>query len=466
MKLHLPTIVWVALGAVSAPAQEVFNWEAAAHFSYAIHDAVVGTDAVGRRSVTVQFSVVDPLNGNHPWDLKNAPEFKQPAGASRLAVAVGWTTQDYQNTGAVSETLAPVPFKVVGGVASGGGAGIAPALPVSVDVLKNAVPVGPTHPGWYQVSATLPAQAAKSGVVALEGHPAWATTQADGSVVWERVPVKSVHRYIAITDAVANPRRAVVDIAKCKQCHDDKVHGDTVVPRLALHGANRVENLEVCVICHNPNQTDIGYRTSGDETPVDFKYMVHAIHAGERRHDPLTIIGFRGSTNDFSAVRFPGVLSDCVTCHVDNGSKGTFELPVASTVVGSTLVSGSVPGSFVDVDPANDRKMSPTVSACAACHDDNETLAHMMSRKTGGSFNALPADLASGRVRERCVECHGAGKEKDIRHVHEIRASRQASGMVGSGQTSGVKEEDDDDNGKKPEKTEKREKESRSGRRG
>ncbi|MCC6234214.1 MAG: hypothetical protein IT580_16340 [Verrucomicrobiales bacterium] len=412
------------------PAQEVMNWEASSHFQLNFHEVVPGLNAAGRHVVTVRFSVTDPLNGGAAWDILNAPEFKQPAGASRLFVDFGWATADYQNTGAANEALAPVPFRVVGGVPSGGGAGVGTALPVMVDALRNARLVGPGFPGWYEVTGVLPVQASGSGVVLLEGHPAWPTVQADGSTLWERVPVTSAHRFFAITDVAPVPRREVVQLNKCQQCHDGELHRGIEIPRLSLHGGNWTENLDVCVTCHNPNQTDIAYRTSGDETPIDFKYLVHAIHGTKRRQDPLVVVGFRGAVNDYSGVHFPSTVANCVVCHADNGRRGTFELPLAASVVGSTLDSRSVPGVQVDVDPANDLKMTPTVSVCSSCHDSNKALGHMMSRKTGGSFSATLADMGSGRVVERCVTCHGPGKDKSVRKVHEIeevKSSRRKS---------------------------------------
>lgn len=423
------------LGSAHVGAQESLNWEASRHFQFQLKEPVVALDGTGRRVVTVEFAVTDPLNGNAPWDIRTAPEFRQPAGASRLSVDFGWSTEDYQNTGAAGEALQSVPFRVVNGVASGGGIGLGPSLPILVDALRNAVPVGAGTPGWsgwYSVQATLPTQAAKSGVILLEGHPAWAVTAPDGSVTWERVPVKSVHRFFAITDPVPVERRAVVDIAKCQNCHDGKVHEGMAIPRLSLHGGNRTEEINVCVTCHNPNQTDIAYRTSGDEVPMDFKYLIHAIHGARNREVPLVVVGFRGALTDFSGVRPPADTRNCLLCHVDRPGKGSFELPVEPTVLGTTLESGSVPGSFVDVDPANDLKMSPTVGACSACHDDRETLEHMMSRRTGGSFAALQSDLSSGRLVEHCADCHGPGKKKDVRQVHGAKSLVASGGTLTS----------------------------------
>lgn len=436
-----------SIGHGQARAQEVLDWQSSRFFQYNIQEPTVSIDATGHRVVTVLFSVTDPVNGQKPWDIKTAPEFKQPAGASRLSVNLGWTTADYQNTGSAGEALPQVPFKTVNAIPSGGGVGLAPALPIMIDALRLATPVGPTAPGWYSVSAVLPSQAAQTGIAMVEGHPAWPHLQADGTTVWERVPVKNVFKNFAITDPQPVARRAVVDIARCQVCHDGEIHKGLDIPRLSLHGGNRTEELNVCVTCHNPNQTDIAYRTSGDETPVDFKYLIHAIHGAEHRESPLVVVGFRGALNDFSGVRPPADVRNCYLCHIDRNGKGSFELPVDRSVLGTTLHSGSVPGVFVDTNPANDLKMTPTVGACSACHDDNETLAHMMSKKTGGSFAALQSDISSGRIVERCADCHGPGKKKDVRKVHGAKQPTSTSGTPP--RTTSTSSDDDDDEDRK-----------------
>jgi OmcA/MtrC family decaheme c-type cytochrome len=439
----LPLAFAVALGisAVQAQAQEALDWESSRYFQFNLQPPTTSMDATGHRVVTVLFSVTNPENGQQPWDIQRAPEFKQPAGASRLSVNFGWSTADYQNTGSAGEGLPQVPFRTVNNIPSGGGVGLAPALPVMVDALRNAIPAGPSAPGWYAVSAVLPAQASQTGVAMIEGHPAWAHPQVDGTTIWERVPVQSAFEFFSITDPQPVPRRAVVDIARCQSCHDGEIHKGLSIPRLSLHGGNRTEELNVCVSCHNPNQTDIGYRTSGDEVPMDFKYLIHAIHGAKHRESPLVVVGFRGALTDFSNVRPPADVRNCYICHIDRGGKGSFELPVDRSVLGTTLHSGSVPGHYVDTNPANDLKMTPTVGACSACHDDNETLAHMMSRKTGGSFAALQSDISSGRIVERCADCHGPGKKKDVRKVHGAKQGGTSAGLP----PKSNKSEDDDD---------------------
>jgi OmcA/MtrC family decaheme c-type cytochrome len=236
---------------------------------------------------------------------------------------------------------------------------------------------------------------------------------------------------------IRNPRRQIVDIAKCKGCHDDQQHGDTVVPRLSLHGANRNENLDLCVVCHNPNQTDVPYRFNsladpriGDpETPIDFKVMVHSIHAGGFRKTPYVVIGRNSSVNDYSEVRFPAELrKSCLKCHVvDASGKGSFELPLKSTVLGTTVKTQSIyqvaagETRTIDVNPANDLKITPTAATCSACHDNSEVRSHMIN--TGGASFATTQDKIGTTVKERCASCHGPGKDKDVRKVHELSSS-------------------------------------------
>lgn len=386
--------------------QEVLAWEATQFFQYNIEGISLGVNpATGKKMVTVLFSVTNPKDPNKPyWDIKNDPQFKQPAGVSRLAVDVGWNTLDYNNTGSANESLSSILW--------GGGAGA--ALPISVNALTKSTALGG---GKYQVTTDLPSPATHTGVIAIEGHPAW-QVNVNGTLVWERVPVKSVYQYFSITDTTLVPRREVVNINKCKVCHDGNLHDGVEIPRLTLHGGNRTEELHVCVICHNPNQTDITYRTSGAEVSVDFKRMVHSIHAGGFRENPFIVIGFNSSVNDFSTVRFPAELRNCLNCHIEINGKGTFELPLQKSVRGSTIDTRSVPGVSVDVDPANDLKITPIAAVCSSCHDKSEVISHMISK--GASFRVLQPDIDSGHVKERCADCHGPGRREDVRRVHEV----------------------------------------------
>ena len=366
-------------------------WEATPYFQYNIE--AVDFDRT-TRVTRVFFSVTNPWANDLPWDIKSDTPFTQlaPSAVSRLALDFGWNTREYTNTGSGSRS--------------------GPAYPISVDVLKNSTELFPDS-GLYVASATLPPQAVGSGVVAIEGHPAW-PVNLGGVQVNAPVPVKSAYRYFPITDSVAVARRESVDIHKCMACHDG-----TDIPRLSLHGSNRTEELRVCVICHNPNQTDIPFRTSGAEESIDFKRMIHGIHAAKKRTNPLIIIGRGGSVNDYSGVQFPAELKNCLNCHIEQPGLGTYQIPLAPSVLGSTIKTRSILGGTLDVDPTNDLKITPVASVCSSCHDSSKAISHMKD-KGRAVFGVLQSQIDSGAVRERCVDCHGPGKDKDVRRAHSI----------------------------------------------
>jgi len=444
-----------ALLATAAGAQTTLPlaWNQAKYFEYRIENVVVApvpAAAVPTWNVKVIFSVYNPDQQAY-WEIKTA----EPFAKGSLTVDIGWNPKtDFTNTGSANAALAPL-------ATFGSGA----ALPVQVRGLTTAAGstrcagttdcpnvenAGTRNVYWVARNVT-PTPAVAFGRVALEGRPVCAGTQltgcpapltsSTGTVTYANVPARSATADFAFNTStplaakVANQRRQVVDIAKCKGCHDDRKHGDVVVPRLSLHGANRNENLDLCVACHNPNQTDVPYRYAepadprlgAAETPIDFKVMVHSIHAGGFRTTPYVVVGFNSSVNDFSGVRFPAELrKSCPLCHVaDSTGRWSFELPLPSTVLGTTIRTQSVyqvaktdPARSIDVNPANDTKISPTAATCSACHTSSEVRSHMV--QTGGaSFATTQAEIGKS-VIERCHTCHGRGKDKDVRKVHEL----------------------------------------------
>lgn len=437
----------LAMFVCAAHGQTPLAWEQTKYFRYNIHNvAVASTATPGSWTVKVMFSVSNPDAGGTLWDIKTAAPFKAADGAS-LNLDIGWSSSEFTNTGSTGAALLPTI-----GTALGSGA----AMPVQVRTLQSAATQcisASDCPGLtseqlvrsYWVSKTVttfPATVA-SGRVALEGRPVCSGLPGCPTTVapFANIPARSAtadFAFVASTSAlIESPRRQIVDIAKCKGCHDDRQHGDTVVPRLSLHGANRNENLDLCVVCHNPNQTDVPYRFAsptdprigGPETPIDFKVMVHSIHAGGFRKTPFVVIGRNSSVNDFSDVRFPAELrKSCLKCHVvDASGRGSFELPLKGNVSGTTIKTQSTyqvaAGEMrtIDVDPANDLKVTPTAATCSGCHDSSEVRRHMI--KTGGASFATTQEEIGTTVKERCASCHGPGKDKDVRKVHELSSS-------------------------------------------
>jgi len=442
----LLSILATFLGA--AHGQTLPAWEQTKYFQYHVHNVAAAPGATaGSWTIKVMFSVSNPEAGGTLWDIKTAAPFKVADGAS-FNLDIAWSGVEFTNTGGSGAGLQPI-----AGTALGSGA----AIPVQVRTLQSAATQcvsASDCPGLtsdqlvrsYWVSRTVtpvPATVA-TGRVALEGRPVCSGLPGCPTTVapFANIPVRSATAdfAFAVSNAalIPNPRRKIVDIAKCKGCHDDQKHGDTVVPRLSLHGANRNENLDLCVTCHNPNQTDVPYRFAsatdprigGPETPIDFKTMVHSIHAGRFRKTPFVVIGRNSSVNDYSDVRFPAELrKSCLKCHVvDAGGKGSFELPLKSTVLGTTIKTQSTyqvaAGEMrsIDVNPANDLKITPTAATCSACHDNSEVRSHMI--KTGGASFATTQDQIGKTVVEKCASCHGPGKKKDVRKAHELSGDR------------------------------------------
>ena len=88
---------------------------------------------------------------------------------------------------------------------------------------------------------------------------------------------------------------------------------------------------------------------------VDFKVMIHKIHAGASLDNDYGIYGFRNSLHDYSNVNFTAGLDDCTICHTGEGE-----------------------------DVANWSGV-PTIEACGSCHDDVDFVAG--TNHEGGAFD-------------------------------------------------------------------------------
>ena len=81
-----------------------------------------------------------------------------------------------------------------------------------------------------------------------------------------------------------------------------------------------------CVLCHNPNTTDVRRRPTEAGLPetVNFKEMIHKIHTGEELGEEYIVYGFGNRPHNFGEIVFPGDRRDCQACHID----GTQQLPL------------------------------------------------------------------------------------------------------------------------------------------
>ncbi len=335
----------------------------------------------------ITYSVTNPANGNAAYNIMNTGDPVWANGS--VSILLGWDTRDYHNQGNGSSTTPSSALSLNGKAASTG---------------NNAAPVANAD-GSFTVTSlrAVPVSVTGSGVAGMTSR---ASADFDGNGTYtDRVSIKSVVSYFPITDATAVPRRQVVDIVnQCDDCHD----------QLSLHGDSRTDEPQLCVICHNPNNTDIARRPADPtmtldgkkEESINFKTMIHGIHSAGFREKGIVIYGFGNTANDFSGVRFPGILNNCQTCHKPN----TFTLPLASGVLATTIDTGAS-----RTDPNDDINVTPTAAACSACHDGSLAKTHM--EQNGASFSMVGDP---GTYDETCAICHGPGRLADVAEVHHV----------------------------------------------
>jgi OmcA/MtrC family decaheme c-type cytochrome len=181
-------------------------------------------------------------------------------------------------------------------------------------------------------------------------------------------------------------RRSIVDETSCNVCHEE----------VRMHGELRT-GVNFCVMCHNPNNSDIARRPAEAMPPetINFKDMIHLIHTGEELTSDYTVYGFGGVAHDFTHVRFPGARQECNICHVD----GATELPLSTDAL-STVV--------FDEGGAIVSEVLPERSSCTSCHDDTLTGVH-----------AALATEPNTNI-ESCAVCHGPGAEFAVSTVHHL----------------------------------------------
>ncbi len=205
--------------------------------------------------------------------------------------------------------------------------------------------------------------------------------------------------YFSVDGSAVAPRRQVVAINNCNQCH----------VALSVHGTLR-NNTEYCVLCHNPSNTDAARRASATNPAdkaappqgINFNLMVHRIHYGENMQAAgrsYIVVGFGGSHNDFSDVAFPAMAPNgettdtrnCSLCHVNSSQ---LKLPEGLNPV---------------IDPQGPiNPIQPISSACTGCHVNIAAAAHAYGNTV---------QLGQTTV-EACTVCHSAGSAYAVDQVH------------------------------------------------
>lgn len=315
---------------------------------------------------------------------------------------------------------------------------------------------GPDANGYYTATFTgsnaWPANATMRAI-ALQGYFSQTITYKGAATSFGR-HTKSVVKGVT-GDA---QRRVVTENAKCLSCHES----------LELHGGNRMNEVGVCVTCHNPSLSSSGrgvdpvqFMTQVNGTPPlqgsldtykyfypaemgppysatpvnpllwpeesnNFKDMIHGIHGSHVRSTPFVFVRDRQASGvyayDWSHVTYPNVNGNCAACHTSTGY--SVNLPAGALPSTQRTTSGAgesraqVLAARGSVPNSTDLVSSPSAASCAGCHDGTLAKAHM--QQNGGALDITRGSYDTAGAIETCAVCHGAGKVADVAEMHPI----------------------------------------------
>jgi len=222
----------------------------------------------------------------------------------------------------------------------------------------------------YTMTGTIPSNATGTWAV---GGECYQNVTITGSLVGQSFATRQSAfnpvYYFSVDGSAVAPRRTVVDVNNCNQCHETLAH----------HGGNERRNTQYCILCHNPNHVD----NNTPATSVNFRTMIMGLHMGSSLDNTTTV-----NTTNFNGLRFPGDQRDCAKCHVGT----TYTVPVPD---------GLIP----TVDPSFFYSpLGPTASACLGCHNGSDAAAHAYQ---------MTAPFA-----ESCQVCHEEGADFAVTNVH------------------------------------------------
>jgi OmcA/MtrC family decaheme c-type cytochrome len=197
------------------------------------------------------------------------------------------------------------------------------------------------------------------------------------------------------TGAAAGERRSIAVSENCLKCH---------VGSLYQHGGNRVDNVDLCVMCHNEASSEQNVREGMGVDASEaydgkagqtygFKSMLHAIHSSGETGAPIVIYRNRGifawaaddsvlanwpgtgsqtvfgsdpaspnsiQNHNFHSPTYPRALNDCAACHAADFSM----LPDQSVAVATTINAGTAPFD----NQLDDVLEGASAAACMSCH--------------------------------------------------------------------------------------------------
>ena len=242
------------------------------------------------------------------------------------------------------------------------------------------------------------------GRVALQGKPRVISVADPSTTMQVRAKTPTFDWVIGTSDAAAE-RRAIADSSQCLKCH---------VGSLYQHGGNRVDNVDMCILCHNSASNEqnvrVGMGVDASEAydgragqTYEFKSMLHLIHSrGGAGASPIVIYRNRGiyawapegtmlpnwpgtgsqpvfgsddgtgnpvmQNHNFHSPTYPRPTNDCGACHV----AGFDVIPDQATAMATTLEAGEEPWT----NQVDDVLQGAGAAACTSCHSSSSAQGH------------------------------------------------------------------------------------------
>jgi len=242
---------------------------------------------------------------------------------------------------------------------------------------------------------------AERGIVALQGKPRVVSVLDPTETMAVRAATPTYEWMLGSGDAPLMTRRDVVDTGECLGCH---------VGSLYQHGGNRVDNVDMCILCHNSasNEKNVRVGLGVDESEAydgkvgetfEMKTMLHRVHsAGVEGQPPYVIYRNRGIyafapdtselpnwpgtgpqivfgsaedsviNHNFHAADYPRALNACTACHTEDFAV----IPEQAKAMATTVDAGSEEW----INQLDDTLQGAATTACVTCHADSASKGH------------------------------------------------------------------------------------------
>ena len=320
-------------------------------------------------------------------------------GVAGMAPTVNFTLQDGSGNPLPYSQMASLTFVMAGPTTDYGYTSFGSTLTTPGYVTENAPSTTSCSAAGicnYTFTHVIPANATGSYAISFYGSRV-AEVLLAGTTSQQTVTESPFNNviYFSVDGTPVVKRRTVVQVSNCNNCHVS----------LELHGGSR-RNTELCVMCHNPSNTDFTTRPTAvvaaqQKLPaqgIDMNLLIHRIHTGVNLPAlgaSYTVVGYMGSVNDFTTVLYPamgptGAATDtenCSLCHV-NGSEQNLPLGLNPTVS---------PQGLINPAPA-------ITAACTGCHADAPSAAHFLAN--------------TDSLGESCTVCHSTTGQFSVASVH------------------------------------------------